>query len=89
MDVEKTVGNISAPVGVDNRPSAEELAVLIGERLSPPRVMAYELAAELGCDAAGVSRFENGRASLPHGMGVNTYRAALKRIKDRKRGAAA
>lgn len=88
MDVENAVGNFSASSAVD-KPSAEELARLIGERLAPPRVLAYELAQELGCDPTSVSRFENGRALLPHGMGVAAYRTALARLKARKREVAA
>ncbi|MFA7250474.1 MAG: helix-turn-helix transcriptional regulator [Dehalococcoidia bacterium] len=88
MDVENSVGNFPASPSVD-KPTPEELAALIAERLTPPRVLAYELAEALGCDPASVSRFENGRALLPHGMGPAAYRAALKRLKDRKRGVAA
>lgn len=67
-------------------PSVEELTELLAERLAPPKVYAYEIARELGTDPGAVSKFENGRGTLPHGMGVKAYRQALARLKRVKRG---
>ena len=71
-------------------PTSEEIAGLLGEQMAPPRVYAYEIAQELGCDPSALSKFINGRGTLPHGQGIASYRAALKACKRRKaQGAAA
>lgn len=80
----KSVEKLSAGASVD-KPTAEELAQLVGERLAPPRIHAYELAARLGIDPSSLSLFETGRRALPHSMGVNSYRQALVDLKRAKR----
>ena len=63
--------------------------MLVGERLAPPRVTAYELTDRLGVAPSTLSRFERGRARLPHGMGVASYRQAMADLKRAKRQEAA
>lgn len=86
MDKSADAGAVDNPGAL---PTPEEIAQLIGERLGPPRVMAYELAKRLGCDPSSLSLFETGRRALPHGMGVKAYRKALDDLKRQKRAAVA
>jgi len=75
---------------VDN-PTVEELTQFRAQMITPPRVYAYELAAEAGCAESTLSKYLNQRprgAKLPAGMGMNTLRGALAACKRRKAAAA-
>lgn len=86
--MDNSVGKKSPPAVVDT-PTAEELALLVGRRLSPPRVQAQELADRLNVAPSQLSAFERGRRPLPHGMGVKSYEQALADLKRAKRQGAA
>ena len=62
---------------------------MIAKRTAFPKVQAQELADELSVSPSALSKFENGRAALPQGMGVRSYETALERCKARKRQGAA
>lgn len=87
-DVDKSVSKFSAGSTVDKSPTPEEIGELMAEQFAPPRVYAYEIAEELGCSESSVSKFMTRRRPLPHGIGIESYRAALRRRKALKRGAA-
>lgn len=87
-EVDRSVVKNSAPSTVD-KPSRAELDALVAERNAHPKVHAYELADRLAVSPSAVSTFENGRAALPRGMGVKSYRSALADLKRAKRQGAA
>ena len=88
ISVSKSV-NKSFPASPAEKPTAEEIALLIGERNAPPKVHAYEIAERLGIDSSSLSLFENGRRALPRGLVVRHYRAALADLKRAKRAGVA
>ena len=51
-------------------------------------IKAKDVAAELGVDKTQLSRLENG-GTLPNGQGERAYRAAVKRIEERRASEAA
>ena len=86
--VDRSVGKISAAGTVD-KPTAEELARLVGERIAPPFVQAQELAAALEITPGMLSKFERGRRGAPAWLGAKAYLKTLEGLKRAKRQGAA
>lgn len=65
-------------------PSPSVIAELIALRATPPRVLAQDVARELGVTPSQVSLFENAKEPLPNGIGPESYRTAVRRIRERR-----
>lgn len=78
----------TAAATVDNDTSVEVRTELLQGLMTPPRVYAYEVAAEVGCSESALSKYLNRGRPLPHGIGLQSVRRAIARIRARKQAAA-
>jgi predicted transcriptional regulator len=82
--VDNVVGKFSTAESVD-KSEVEVRRTLIEEMgFGPRRVKAFEVAAELGCSGSALSKYLNHGTRLPYGIGPESVRTAIRRVREKR-----